>query len=212
MSVRPGHGVEAGGSTRVSDPARTSWLRLFLDDVARYREYKSGVSILNIVTLEQALWAMLQYRVASSVFRSTLPPVVKRPALVLLTLWQKLIEMITGISISYQARIGRGFCIWHFGNIFVGEDVQIGEMCNISQGVTLGVGGQGSARGAPTLGDRVCVGANAVVAGKISVGDDAAIAANSLVIQNVPPRAVVVGVPARSVSNAGSAHLLHPFT
>jgi serine O-acetyltransferase len=85
-------------------------------------------------------------------------------------------------------------------------------MCNISQGVTLGVAGQGLTRGAPTLGDRVCVGANAVVAGKISVGDDAAIAANSLVIQNVPPRAVVVGVPARSVSNAGSAHLLHPFS
>jgi hypothetical protein len=37
MSVRLEHGVEAGGSTRVSGPARTHWLRLFLDDVARYQ-------------------------------------------------------------------------------------------------------------------------------------------------------------------------------
>ena len=38
----------------------------------------------------------------------------------------------------------------------------------------------------------------------VHIGSDAALSANSLVVRDVPPRAVVVGVPARIVSRAGS--------
>ena len=48
------------------------------------------------------------------------------------------------------------------------------------------------------------VGPGAVVAGDITVGDDAAVSAISLVVRDVPPRGVVVGVPARLVSRRGS--------
>lgn len=182
---------------RVRQP---NWLGLYRDDIARYRQYRGGASTLTIVLTEQGLWALLQYRIASAVFRSALPKAIKRPSLILLVAWRKLIEVTTGISLSCDARIGRGFLIWHFGNVFVSEGVEVGEMCSVAQGVNLGVSGQGADRGVPTLGDRVNVGANAVVVGKISVGDDATIAANSLVLQNVPAGAVVLGVPARTIS------------
>ena len=162
-------------------PAAEGWFRLFCCDVARHREYRNDASVLNILFNEQSLWALLHYRIASAVYRKPLPGIVKRPVMMGLALWQKLIEILTGISISPQARIGRGFCIWHFGNVFIGPGVRIGEMCNVSPGVMLGVSGSGADRGSPTLGNRIYVGSNAVVAGRIFVGDDAAIAANSLV-------------------------------
>ena len=48
------------------------------------------------------------------------------------------------------------------------------------------------------------VGPGAVVAGPIRVGSDAAVSANSLVLRDVPERAVVLGVPARVISYEGS--------
>jgi serine O-acetyltransferase len=80
----------------------------------------------------------------------------------------------------------------------------IGKNCNLSQGVTLGVSGRGERRGAPTVGNRVYIAANAVVAGKISIGDDAVIGACAVVTTSVPPRAVVAGNPAQIKSHRGS--------
>lgn len=199
-----------GLNTRFMDHKRTSWFEAYKHDLDRYREYRSNSSILNIFITEQGLWALLQYRIASAVFQTRLPGSIKSLLLIGLVLWQKLIEILTGISISYKAKIGKGFYIGHFGNIFIGEEVEIGEICNISQGVTLGVAGRGAGRGMPRLGNRIYIGANAIIAGKIVVGDDAVIAANSLIAGNVSKKAVMMGVPARIISQEGSHDLLHP--
>jgi hypothetical protein len=50
----------------------------------------------------------------------------------------------------------------------------------------------------------VWVGPGAVIAGEATVGDDASVGANSLLVRDVPPRGVVLGVPARLVSRQGS--------
>ena len=115
----------------------------------------------------------------------------------------------TRIILPAQAVIGPGLYIPHFGPVTVNPDVRMGENCTLHQGVTLGQAGRGERRGAPTLGDRVYVGVNAVVIGRISIGDDAVIGAGAVVTKSVPPRAVVVGNPARVVSLAGSFDLVH---
>jgi serine O-acetyltransferase len=81
--------------------------------------------------------------------------------------------------------------------------------CDIYQGVTLGTAATTidepySKPGAPTLGDRVWVGPGAVIAGDVTVSDDASVGANSLLVRDVPPRGVVIGVPTRLVSRRGS--------
>ena len=76
------------------------------------------------------------------------------------TLLQKLIEILCGISISFEARIGKGLYIGHFGNIFIHKWTVIGENCNISQGVSIGLGGRGEEIGAPIVGDRVYIGSD----------------------------------------------------
>jgi acetyltransferase-like isoleucine patch superfamily enzyme len=50
------------------------------------------------------------------------------------------------------------------------------------------------------IGDRVFVGANATVMMGVTIGDGAVVGAGAVVTSDVPPGAVVTGVPARPVS------------
>ena len=49
------------------------------------------------------------------------------------------------------------------------------------------------------VGDRVLIGANAVILEGVSVGDGAVVAAGAVVTKDVPAHAVVAGVPARVI-------------
>lgn len=109
-----------------------------------------------------------------------------------------------GISIPRTTQIGPGFYIGHFGGIVVHGSCRIGRDCNISQGVTLGQTNRGPKMGVPVIGDRVYIGPGAKVLGGVRIGSDVAIGANAVVVDDVPDHAVVVGVPARVVSYAGS--------
>ncbi|HLZ10830.1 MAG TPA: DapH/DapD/GlmU-related protein, partial [Chloroflexota bacterium] len=66
------------------------------------------------------------------------------------------------------------------------------------------IAGGAEDRGAPTIGNRVFIGAHSVIVGRITVGDDVVICAGSVVSRSVPARAVVMGNPARVVSYDGS--------
>jgi serine acetyltransferase len=94
--------------------------------------------------------------------------------------------------------IGPGLMLMHgFATIITAE--RIGTDCQIAQQVTIGYDDRGSP---PVLGDRVRVGANAVVLGPITVGDDAVVGAGAVVVRDVPAGAVVGGVPARVLEGA----------
>ena len=69
----------------------------------------------------------------------------------------------------------------------------------------MGVSGRDKDRGVPKIGNRVYLGANAVVAGKITIGDSAVIGACSLVTQDVEAGITVLGVPAKKISDKDSS-------
>ena len=71
--------------------------------------------------------------------------------------------------------------------------------------VTLGGTGKEDGDRHPKIGNGVLIGAGAKVLGNIRVGDCARIAAGSVVLEEVPPRKTVAGVPARIVGEAGCA-------
>lgn len=170
-----------------------------------YKKYvKYGGNFISIVFFTQGFWAIFQYRIANAIFRKVTLPVVRQFLLLVCLLWQKMIEMTTGISIPASVSIGHSFYIGHFGGIILNSKAVIGDNCNISQGVTVGVSGTGKKRGVPVIGNNVYIGANAVVAGKIKVDDNSVIGACSLVTSDVPVNAVVLGVPAVEVSLKGS--------
>jgi serine O-acetyltransferase len=111
---------------------------------------------------------------------------------------QLLSSPLTGVVIDRRTRLGRGFHIIHAGMQQIHPDVVIGERCGMMHNVTLGTN---MGADAPVIGNDVFIGCGASVLGKVKVGDGARIAANSLVITDVPPGAVAMGVPAKVLPN-----------
>jgi len=105
----------------------------------------------------------------------------------------------TGIEIHPGATIGRDLFIDHGMGVVIGETTIIGDRVTIYQAVTLGGTGCQTGRRHPRVGNNVIVGAGAKVLGAIDVGDNVRIGANSVVIKDVPPCSVVVGVPGKKV-------------
>lgn len=176
----------------------------FGSDIKKYKQY-SGKSALVLFFTQQGLWALFVYRISNSIYRSKLPSFIKKILLFFGVLHQKWIEIITGISLPYSATIGKSFYIGHFGQIIVNANSVIGDNCNISQGVTIGVSGRGENRGVPKIGNNVYMGANATIAGNITIGNDVVIGANSLVVKDVPSATTVLGVPAQVISTNDSS-------
>jgi len=178
-----------------------NFLKLISSDYQKYQKY--GGNFFTIVFFTQGFWAGFQYRVAHAVYKMPIP-IVKQLLQLFCLVWQKVIEITTGISIPASAQIGHSFYIGHFGGIILNAKTHIGDNCNISQGVTIGVSGQGENRGVPKIGNNVYVGANVVIAGNIKVEDNVLIGACSLVNTNVAANSVMLGVPAVKVSEKGS--------
>jgi serine O-acetyltransferase len=113
-------------------------------------------------------------------------------------------RMRYGFDVSPQTKIGPGLYIGHFGGVVISPYATLGANVNIAQGVTIGSTSMGPRKGTPTLGDRVWVGANAVIVGEITIGDDALIGPGAYVYFDVPNKGVVLGNPGIVVANTGS--------
>jgi serine O-acetyltransferase len=123
----------------------------------------------------------------------------------ILVLYYRKLKVKYGFQIPAMTSIGHGFVINHFGNIIINQGVVIGSNCTIAQGVTIGKVDRGKLKGNPTIGDRVWIGANSVVVGKITIGNDVLIAPLSYVNFDIPDNAVVMGNPAKIVNYNTSA-------
>lgn len=108
-------------------------------------------------------------------------------------------------DIHPAARIGRGLFLDHATGLVVGQTATIGDDVSILHGVTLGGTGKERADRHPKIGSGVLIGAGAKILGNIKVGHCSRIAAGSVVLQEVPPKTTVAGVPARVVGTAGCA-------
>ena len=117
--------------------------------------------------------------------------------------WRKM-KYKYGYDISYRTSIGKGLYIGHFGGIVIHGDAVIGDYCNLSQGMTIGVLNRGKNKGVPTIGDRVFMGPNCVVLGGIRIGNEALIGANAVVTFDVANQAVVAAPLATVISNQGT--------
>ncbi|WP_091430636.1 serine O-acetyltransferase [Flavobacterium degerlachei] len=176
--------------------------KLIQSDYCKYKKY--GGHFFAIVFLSQGFWAIFQYRIANGIYRKIRIPIVRHILLLFCLFWQKIVEITTGISIPASVQIGHSFYIGHFGGIILNGNAVIGNNCNISQGVTIGISGIENKRGVPVIGNDVYIGANAVLAGKIRVGNSVLIGACSMVNSSIADNAVVMGVPAVVISNHGS--------
>lgn len=112
-------------------------------------------------------------------------------------------KFFTGIEIHPGAKIGSGVFIDHGEGVVIGETAEIGNNVVIYQGVTLGGTGKDKGKRHPTIEDNVMISAGAKVLGPFTVGKNAKIGAGSIVLNEVPANATVVGVPGRVVKLNG---------
>ncbi|MHA1486578.1 MAG: serine O-acetyltransferase, partial [Promethearchaeota archaeon] len=85
----------------------------------------------------------------------------------------------------------------------IGETAEVGTNVTFYAGVVLGGTNLEQVKRHPTLGDNIVVGTGAKILGPITIGDNVRIGANSVVVNDVPPNCVVVGVPGKIVSKKG---------
>jgi serine O-acetyltransferase len=112
-------------------------------------------------------------------------------------------RFLTGIEIHPAAKLGPGLFIDHGMGVVIGETAEVGENVTLLQGVTLGGTSLKREKRHPTLGNNVVVGAGAKIIGAFRIGDGSRIGAGSVVVREVPPNSVVVGVPGRITHRDG---------
>jgi serine O-acetyltransferase len=154
-----------------------------------------GVGTLEILATWPGVQALLAHRTAHALQDAGVPLVPG--ALSFLS------RSVTGVEIHPAAEIGNDFFIDHGSGVVIGETTQIGDRVTLYQGVTLG--GTGIARGKrhPTIEDNVTVGSGAKLLGPVTVGRGAKVGANTVVIDDVPANATVVGNPGHTVKVEG---------
>jgi serine O-acetyltransferase len=143
----------------------------------------------------QGLWVMAVYRFGRWRYGIKLR-IVRVPFSFLYKMLKLLSQILTGVDLPCEVQIGRRFTIEHFGDIIISGDAVFGDDVVIRNGVTVGLRRTGI-RGAPRIGNRVDIGAGAKILGDIVIGDDVAIGANAVVLTDVPPNSLAVGVPAQ---------------
>ncbi len=112
-------------------------------------------------------------------------------------------RFLTGIEIHPAARLGPGLFIDHGMGVVIGETSEVGENVTIYQGVTLGGTSLERKKRHPTIGNNVIIGSGAKILGPFMVGDNSKIGSGSVVVKEVPPDSVVVGVPGRVIFREG---------
>jgi 2,3,4,5-tetrahydropyridine-2-carboxylate N-succinyltransferase/tetrahydrodipicolinate N-acetyltransferase len=105
--------------------------------------------------------------------------------------------IMMGAVINIAARIGQGTMIDM--NAVLGARAVIGKDCHIGAGAVIAGVLEPPSKKPVVIGDKVLVGANAVVLEGVKVGDGSVVAAGAVVVKNVPPGVVVAGVPARVI-------------
>ena len=81
--------------------------------------------------------------------------------------------------------------------VVIHSDAVIGDNVHIDQGVT--IGGNGTVSGVPRIESNVYIGAGAKLLGPIKIGEGSVVGANAVVLRDIPPRSLVVGVPAKII-------------
>ncbi len=118
-----------------------------------------------------------------------------------------------GIEISPELKLGKGFLMIHPTNITINRQASIGDNFTILKGATIGNTKRGKNKGAPTIGNNVYVGLNAVVVGKITIGNDVLIAPNAYCNFDVPDHTIVIGNPGvcHPKPHAAQEYITNPY-
>jgi serine O-acetyltransferase len=114
-----------------------------------------------------------------------------------ITYWN---SVLTGAQLSPRAIIGKGLVIYHPHGMVIGANTVIGDFCTLMQTNVIGQHRGGGDR--PIIGDHFYAGAGAKILGKITIGNRVRVGANAVVLQSLPDNVTAVGIPAKIVASS----------
>ena len=162
------------------------------DDIKTiYEKDPAANNILEVIFCYPGLHALLAHRFSHKLYKWKIPFIPRFISFIM--------RILTGIEIHPGAEIGERFFIDHGEGVVIGETTIIGNDVLIYQQVTLGGTGKDKGKRHPTLMDGVIVGAGEKVLGNITLGNHVRVGAGSVVVEDVPDFATVVGIPGRIV-------------
>lgn len=156
-----------------------------------YKKDPAARNLLEVILCYPGFHALLLHRISHKLWVWRIPVI---PRLI-----STFSRFLTGIDIHPGATIGRRFFIDHGMGVVIGETTEIGDDVLLYQGVTLGGTSSKQEKRHPTLKRGVVVGAGAKVLGNITLGNYSKVGAGSVVVNDVPDHATVVGIPGRVV-------------
>jgi len=130
--------------------------------------------------------------------------IFRAPLSFLYRMFYRKIRNTYGIELPYTVVLGRRVIVEHQHGIVIHGNSVIGDDCIIRQGVTIGNRYLDQPFEAPKLGKRVNIGAGAKILGNVTIGNDVCIGANAVVISDIPSGQTVVGIPAKIIHSKSS--------
>lgn len=172
-------------------------------DLRRAQQLLNGAAVVSGPRLWLGIFSprfvpVLLCRLAHASQRIGLGPVAK--------LFSLLNFFFFGIEIAARCPIGKGLFFPHTQGTVIGA-WSIGENVTIFQGVTLGakeIDFSYLKSSRPTVGDGVTIGSGAKVLGGLTLGSDSRVGANAVVLSDVLPGSLAVGIPAKAVEMRSS--------
>jgi len=171
-------------------------LDFFVSDVsAAFNKDPAARTLVEVLTSYPGIKAVLLYRIAHFFWKLNVPYIPRYIS--------DIARELTAIDIHPGAEIGSEFFIDHGAGVVIGETAEVGNNVTFYSGVVLGGTNLEQKKRHPTLGNDIVVGTGAKILGPITIGNNVRVGANSVVVNDVPERCVVVGVPAKIVSKKG---------
>src|SRR5690606_35819714 len=149
-------------------------------ETARRRD-PAARTLLEVALLYPGVHALWAHRLAHRLWVTS--PLLRLPARVI----SQVVRLVTGVEIHPGAQLGRRFFIDHGMGVVIGETAVVGDDVLMFHTSTLGGRSMSKGKRHPTIGDRVVIGASAVV------------------VKDVPDGLVVVGVPGKPKKVAAAA-------
>jgi serine O-acetyltransferase len=182
----PSHDAPLPQGERNRNPQAMRLVELLAEDL---RTHDSNV-------LEPGFIAIAVHRLGNARM-DVRPKVLRAPLTLAYRALSTSVNWVWGIDLPYTVKLGRRVRIWHHGGIVLGARA-IGDDVHIRHGTTLGILNRRELSGKPIIGDRVDLGVGVGVFGAVTIGADSVIGPHSVVLHDLPPASVVMGVPARS--------------
>ena len=123
---------------------------------------------------------------------------------------------LAGLDLPSETTIGPGLRVFHGRGLVINGASRLGSNVSLFGGVTIGrrdrIDPDGSRRtlGAPTIGDNVWIGPNAIVVGPVTVGEGARIAGGATVFRDLEPRCIFAGNPGAVVRANAPIDVMYP--